>query len=167
MLAGPYGTLILADLGADVIKVEEPRNGDPTRHNIPKIGDESTYFMAVNRGKRSIALDLKSPQGREAVMSLIKTADVVIENFRPGVMDRLGLSYKELCSAKPDIILCSISGYGQTGPLRSKISFDLVNQAMAGTMSVTGEAGRPPVRVGLPAGDLGGGIYAAFGVLAA
>ena len=167
MLAGPYGTLILADLGADVIKVEEPRLGDPTRHNIPKIGEESTYFMAVNRGKRSIVLDLKSAHGREAVMSLIKTADVVIENFRPGVMDRLGLDYKELCRVKPDIILCSISGYGQTGPLRSKISFDLVNQAMAGTMSVTGEAGRPPVRVGLPAGDLGGGIYAAFGVLAA
>jgi crotonobetainyl-CoA:carnitine CoA-transferase CaiB-like acyl-CoA transferase len=167
MLAGPYGTLILADLGADIIKVEEPRLGDPTRHNIPKIGDESTYFMAVNRGKRSIALDMKSPEGLATVKSLIATADVVIENFRPGVMDRLGLGYKELCGIKSDIILCSISGFGQTGPLRNKVSFDLVNQAMAGTMSVTGEAGRPPVRVGIPAGDLGGGIYAAFGVLAA
>jgi len=167
MLAGPYATLIFADLGADVIKVEEPRIGDPTRHNIPKLGDESTYFMAINRGKRSISLDLKSDEGRQALVELVKTADVVVENFRPGVMDKLGIGYSELKKIRPDIILCSISGYGQTGPLRDKISFDLVNQAMAGTMSVTGEAGRPPVRVGLPAGDLGGGIFAAFGVLAA
>lgn len=166
MLAGPYATLILADLGADVIKVEEPRFGDPTRHNIPKVGEESTYFMAINRGKRSISLDLKSQEGNETLLKLVKTADIVIENFRPGVMDRLGLSYEALCKVKPDIILCSISGYGQTGPLKGKISFDLVNQAMAGTMSVTGEPGRAPVRVGLPAGDLGGGIYAAFGILA-
>jgi len=167
MLAGPYATLIFADLGADVIKVEEPRNGDPTRHNIPKLGDESTYFMAINRGKRSITLDLKSDVGRDALIELIKTADVVVENYRPGVMDRLGIGYDVLKKIRPDIILCSISGYGQTGPLKDKISFDLVNQAMAGTMSVTGESGRPPVRVGLPAGDLGGGIFAAFGVLAA
>lgn len=167
MLAGPYATLIFADLGADVIKVEEPRNGDPTRHNIPKLGDESTYFMAINRGKRSIALDLKSDAGRDALIELVKTADVVVENYRPGVMDKLGIGYDVLKKIRPDIILCSISGYGQTGPLKDKISFDLVNQAMAGTMSVTGESGRPPVRVGLPAGDLGGGIFAAFGVLAA
>ena len=167
MLAGPYATLILADLGADVIKVEEPRLGDPTRHNIPKIGAESTYFMAVNRGKRSIALDLKSEEGKKILLKLVKSADVVVENFRPGVMKRLGLAYQDLCQVKPDVILCSISGYGQTGPLQNKISFDLVNQAMAGTMSVTGEPGRPPVRVGLPAGDLAGGIYAAFGILAA
>ena len=166
MLAGPYATLILADLGADVVKVEEPRLGDPTRHNIPKVGGESTYFMAINRGKRSIALDLKSEEGRSALSELIKTADVVIENFRPGVMKKLGFAYEDLNRLNPEVILCSISGYGQTGPLRDKISFDLVNQAMAGTMSVTGEPGRPPVRVGLPAGDLGGGIFAAFGVLA-
>lgn len=167
MLAGPYATLILADLGADVIKVEEPRLGDPTRHNIPKLGDESTYFMAINRGKRSVTLDLKSEDGRKQLLKLVATADIVVENFRPGVMDRLGLGYNDLCKIKSDIILCSISGYGQTGPLRDKISFDLVNQAMAGTMSVTGEPGRPPVRVGLPAGDLGAGIYAAFAVLSA
>ncbi|MDH3380606.1 MAG: CoA transferase, partial [Gammaproteobacteria bacterium] len=167
MLAGPYGTLILADLGADVIKIEEPRLGDPTRHNIPKVGSESTYFMAINRGKRSVTLDLKADEDRAALLELVKTADVVIENFRPGVMARLGLAYDDLRGANPEIILCSISGYGQTGPLRGKVSFDLVNQAMAGTMSVTGESGRPPVRVGLPAGDLGGGIFAAFGILAA
>lgn len=167
MLAGPYGTLILADLGADVIKIEEPRIGDPTRRNIPMVGSESTYFMAVNRGKRSVTLDLKTEADRKRFLDLVRTADVVIENYRPGVMERLGLSYANLCAVKPDIILCSISGFGQTGPLKDKISFDLVNQAMAGTMSVTGEEGRPPVRVGLPAGDLSGGIFGAFGVLAA
>lgn len=167
MLAGPFGTLILADLGADVIKIEEPRIGDPTRRNIPMVGDESTYFMAVNRGKRSITLDLKTAEGKAHFVELVKTADIVVENYRPGVMKRLGLDYEALCAIKPDIILCSISGYGQTGPLKDKISFDLVNQAMAGTMSVTGEEGRPPVRVGLPAGDLSGGIFGALGILAA
>ncbi len=166
MLAGPYGTLILADLGADVIKIEEPRIGDPTRRNIPMVGDESTYFMALNRGKRSITLDLKTEEGRGQFLTLVKEADVVVENYRPGVMQRLGLSYQDLCKVKPDIILCSISGYGQTGPLKHKISFDLVNQAMAGIMSVTGEEGRPPVRIGLPAGDLAGGIFGALGILA-
>jgi len=167
MLAGPFGTLILADLGADVIKIEEPRVGDPTRHNIPMVRGESTYFMAVNRGKRSVTLNLKTPEGKAAFLDLVKNADVVVENYRPGVMERLGLDYAALCEVKPDIILCSISGFGQTGPLRDKISFDLVNQAMAGTMSVTGEEGRPPIRVGLPAGDLSGGIFGALGILAA
>lgn len=167
MLAGPYGTLILADLGADVIKVEAPRTGDLTRHNIPRMGEHSTYFMAVNRGKRSVTLDLKSEEGRAALLRLARTSDVIIENFRPGVMDRLGLGFQALCRIKPDIVLCSISGFGQTGPLRDKTSFDLVNQAVAGIMSVTGEAGRPPVRAGLPVADLSGGIYAVFGVLAA
>ncbi len=165
-LAGPYGTLILADLGAEVIKVEDPRTGDLTRHSYPRLGDRSTYFMAVNRGKRSVTLDLKSEQGRAALLRLVRESDVVIENFRPGVMARLGLDYRALCAVKPDIVLCSISGFGQTGPLRDKTSFDLVNQAMAGTLSITGEAGRPPVRAGLPAADLAGGIYAALGVLA-
>ncbi len=167
MLAGPYGTLILADLGADVIKIEEPRIGDPTRRNIPMVEDESTYFMSVNRGKRSVVMDLKQQADRDNFLKLVATADVVVENYRPGVMKRLGLSFDDLKAVKPDIILCSISGYGQTGPLKDKISFDLVNQAMAGTMSVTGEEGRPPIRVGLPAGDLGGGIFGAFGILAA
>ena len=167
MLAGPYGTLILADLGADVIKVEAPRVGDLTRHNIPRMGDHSTYFLAVNRGKRSVTLDLKSEEGRAALLRLARNSDVVVENFRPGVMGRLGLDYPALCKVKPDIVLCSVSGFGQTGPLRDKTSFDLVNQAMAGTMSVTGEEGRPPVRAGLPVADLAGGIFAVFGILAA
>lgn len=167
MLAGPYATLILADLGADVVKIEEPRIGDPTRRNIPIVDGESTYFMSLNRGKRSVTLNLKEREDRDRFLDMVAEADVVVENYRPGVMDRLGLSFANLRRVKPDIILCSISGYGQTGPLKDKISFDLVNQAMAGTMSVTGEEGRPPVRVGLPAGDLSGGIFGAMGVLAA
>ena len=166
MLSGPYGTMIIGDLGADVIKVEAPGTGDPTRHNVPRMGDHSTYFMALNRGKRSITLDLKSEEGREALLRLVRTSDVVVENFRPGVMQRLGLGYHALCGIKPDIILCSISGFGQTGPLKDKTSFDLVNQAMSGVMSVTGEEGRGPVRAGLPVADLAGGIYAAMGILA-
>lgn len=166
MLAGPYGTLILADLGAEIIKIEEPRLGDPTRHNLPKVGEESAYFMSVNRGKRSICLDLKSDEGKEKFLGLVERADVVIENFRPGVMERLGLGPGTLHRIKPQLIICSISGFGQTGPLKNKISFDLVNQAMAGTMSITGEPDRPPVRIGLPAGDLAGGIFASLGILA-
>jgi crotonobetainyl-CoA:carnitine CoA-transferase CaiB-like acyl-CoA transferase len=167
MLAGPYGGMVLADLGAEVIKVEEPRIGDPTRRNIPFVGPESTYFMAVNRGKKSITLDLKTPEGHAAIVELVRTSDVIFENYRPGVMERLGLGYDALVKIKPDIILCSVSGYGQDGPLKEKISFDLVNQAMAGTMSLTGEPNRPPVRIGLPAGDLCGGIFGALGVMAA
>lgn len=167
MLAGPMGCLIFADLGAEVIKVEEPRIGDPTRRNLPFVGEESAYYMAVNRGKKGITLDLKCEEGRKVFLDLVAKADIVIENYRAGVMDRLGLGYDDLRQVKPDIILCSISGFGQTGPLREKISFDLVNQAIAGTMSVTGEAGRPPVRIGVPAGDLCGGIFGALASLAA
>ena len=167
MFAGPFGTLILADLGAEIIKVEEPRVGDPTRMNIPFVNGESTYFMAVNRGKKSIAMDLKTEGGRQTFLDLVARADVVIENYRPGVMNRLGLSYEQLRERNPHIVLCSISGFGQTGPMRDKISFDLVNQAMAGTMAITGEEGRPPVRIGLPAGDLNGGIFAILAILAA
>src|SRR5690606_24765542 len=135
--------------------------------NIPMINGESTYYMAVNRGKRSVVIDLKTAAGRDAFLRLVEQSDVVIENFRPGVMKRLGLSYDELRRVKPDIVLLSISGFGQTGPLRDKISFDLVNQAVSGVISTTGEEGRPPVRIGLPVGDLGGGIYGALSILAA
>jgi len=167
MFAGPYCGQLLADLGAEVIKVEEPRIGDPTRRNIPMVNGESTYYMAVNRGKKSITLDLKHPEGRAVLIGLLKTVDVLIENFRPGVMDRLGLSYQDLRAIKPDIVVLSLSGFGHTGPMRDKISFDLVNQAMAGTMAITGEPGRPPVRIGYPVGDLGGGIFGAYSVMAA
>lgn len=167
MFAGPYCCLFMADLGAEVIKIEEPRIGDPTRRNIPMINGESTYFMAVNRGKKSVALDLKQPAARAAFLKLVAKADIVVENYRPGVMQRLGLSYDELRKAKNDIILLSLSGFGQTGPMRDSISFDIVNQAMAGVMSVTGEANRPPVRIGVPVGDLSGGIFGALALMAA
>lgn len=167
MFAGPYGGEILADLGAEVIKVEEPRIGDPTRSNIPFIKKESTYFMALNRGKKSVVLNLKTPEGRDTLLDLVAKSDVLIENYRVGVMDRLGLSYADLRKRNPHIVLCSISGYGKTGPLKDKISFDLVNQAMAGTMAITGEEDRPPVRIGLPVGDLNGGIFSAVVILAA
>ncbi len=167
MFAGPYCGQLLADLGAEVIKIEETRIGDPTRRNIPMVNGESTYYMAVNRGKKSITLDLKHAEGREVFLGLVANADMIIENFRPGVMDRLGLSYTKLRSVKTDIIMLSLSGFGHTGPLRDKISFDLVNQAMAGTMAITGEAGRPPVRIGFPVGDLSGGIFGTFALVAA
>jgi crotonobetainyl-CoA:carnitine CoA-transferase CaiB-like acyl-CoA transferase len=167
MFAGPYGGEILADLGAEVIKIEEPRIGDPTRRNIPFIKEESTYFMALNRGKKSVVLDLKTSEGRTALLDLVAKSDVLIENYRVGVMDRLGLSYEELRKRNPRIVMCSISGFGKTGPLKDKISFDLVNQAMAGTMAITGEEDMPPVRIGLPVGDLNGGIFGAVAILAA
>ena len=167
MFAGPYCAMLLADMGADVIKVEEGRIGDPTRRNLPIVNGESAYFMSVNRGKKSVVMDLKDPVAQVKLRALIADVDVVIENFRPGVMAKLGLDYASLKQINPDVILCSISGFGQTGPMQKKISFDLVNQAMAGTMAMTGYQGGEPVRIGIPIGDLSGGIYGALGVLAA
>lgn len=149
MFAGPYAGQFMADLGADVIKVEEPKIGDPTRRNIPMVKGKSPCFMAVNRGKRSITMDLKLPEAREAFLGLVTKSDVVIENFRPGVMERLHL-YEDLRQAKSDIILLSLSGFRPDRPVARQDQFDLVNQAMSGTMGITGEANRPPVRIGLP-----------------
>lgn len=167
MAAGPFCTQMLADLGADVIKVEEPGIGDPTRRNVPMIGGLSSYFLSFNRGKRSVVLDMKTPEGRDSVLALLAEADVVVENFRPGVTTRLALDYDTVRAVNPRIVYASISGFGQTGPLRLKTSFDLVNQAVAGMLSITGEPGRDPVRLGLPVGDLAGGQYTALGVVAA
>ncbi len=168
MLAGPYGSLILADLGAEVIKVEPPE-GDKKRTlgGEAKVGHEDVGFYALNRNKRGLVLDLKVPAGRDVFYDLAKVSDVVMENFRPGVMDRLGLEYERLSRLNPRIICCSVSGYGATGPMRDYPSYDLVVQALAGAMSMTGEPGRPPVRMGLPVADLAGGIFAAHGVMAA
>ncbi len=166
MAAGPFCTEMLADLGADVVKVEEPKIGDPTRRNVPAIGGLSSYFLAFNRGKRSVSVDMKTREGRSTVLDLLATADVVVENFRPGVMKRLGLDYETVRAVNDRIVFVSISGFGQTGPLRLKISFDLVNQAIAGLLSVTGEPGRPPIRLGLPIGDLAGGQFAALAAVA-
>jgi len=169
MLAGPYGSMLLADMGAEVIKIEDPDGGDPMRvMGPPFLADgESAYFLAINRSKKSVALDLTRDAGREVFYDLVRRADVVWENFRPGVMERLGCAYSKLWSLNQRVILCSISAYGQEGPYRDWPAFDLALQAMAGAMSITGEPGRAPVRMGLPMGDLTGGIFGAFAVAGA
>jgi crotonobetainyl-CoA:carnitine CoA-transferase CaiB-like acyl-CoA transferase len=168
VLAGPFATLILADLGAEVIKIEDPHGGDQTR-SIPPFyeGGESHYFIAINRGKKSVAVDLKTASGKTLVLALASKSDVVIENFRPGVADRLGIGYEALVASNPNIVMCSISGFGSTGPMRNSPSFDLVTQALSGVMSITGDADGPPTKMGLPMGDLGGGLWGAISVLAA
>lgn len=168
VLAGPYCTQILGDLGADVIKVEPPGAGDDVR-TIPPFyeGGESHYFLALNRNKRSIVVDAKTDEGREVLLGLAATADLVVENFRPGVMQRLGLGFSELVSRKSDIILISISGFGKDGELADLPSFDLVTQARSGVMSITGEPDGPPTKMGLPMGDLGGGLWGAIAALSA
>ncbi|MFQ5577454.1 MAG: CaiB/BaiF CoA transferase family protein, partial [Anaerolineae bacterium] len=167
MLAGPYGSQLLVDMGAEVIKIEA-LTGDPMRAMGPYfVKDESAYFLSANRGKKSICLNLKSEQGKNVFLDLLAVSDVVFENFRPGVMDRLGLGYQSLKRRKPDIVVCSISGYGQDGPRREQPAFDLALQAMGGGMSVTGEPGRVPVRMGLPIADLAGGMLAAMSVAGA
>ena len=168
MLAGPYGSMLLADLGAEVIKIEEPRGGDPMRVMGPPFLDgESAYFLSINRNKKSLALDLERPEGREAFLALCRVSDVVWENFRPGVMARLGCEPAALRALNPRLIVCSISAFGQGGPYRDWPAFDLALQAMGGGMSLTGEDGRPPARMGLPMGDLAGGMFGALAVAGA
>jgi crotonobetainyl-CoA:carnitine CoA-transferase CaiB-like acyl-CoA transferase len=169
MLAGPYGSMLLADMGAEVIKIEEPDGGDPMRVMGPPFlpEGESAYFLSINRNKKSVALDLTTPAGRDVFLDLAAHADVVWENFRPGVMERLGLAYATLAGVNPGLILCSISAYGQDGPYRDWPAFDLALQAMGGAMSLTGEEGGRPVRMWLPMGDLAGGMFGAFAVAGA
>jgi formyl-CoA transferase len=166
VMAGPFCALQLCDMGADVIKVEPP-DGDPTRQMGARAGTDSACFAAMNRGKRGIVLDLKSAPGRDALVRLSARADVLIENFRPGVMRELRLDYPALSATNPRLIYASISGYGQTGPDRTKGGFDLVAQGASGLMSVTGEPGGPPVKVGVPLTDLGAGLFALAAILAA
>jgi formyl-CoA transferase/CoA:oxalate CoA-transferase len=169
MLAGPYGSMLLADMGAEVIKVEEPEGGDPMRVMGPPFlpDGESAYFLAINRNKKSVAIDLAAAEGRHVFRDLVRRADVVWENFRPGVMARLGCGYPELSALNPRLVVCSISAYGQDGPYREYPAFDLALQARGGGMSVTGERGRAPARMGLPMGDLSGGLFGALSVCAA
>jgi crotonobetainyl-CoA:carnitine CoA-transferase CaiB-like acyl-CoA transferase len=171
MLAGPYGSMLLADLGAEVIKIEDPAGGDPMRVMGPpfldRAGHESAYFLSINRNKKSVVLDLERPEGRAVFLDLCRAADVVWENFRPGVMARLGCAPESLRAANPRLIVCSISAFGQAGPYRDWPAFDLAIQAMGGAMSITGEEGRPPVRMGLPMGDLAGGMFGALAVAGA
>jgi crotonobetainyl-CoA:carnitine CoA-transferase CaiB-like acyl-CoA transferase len=167
VLAGPFCTMILADLGAEVFKVEHPQTGDQVRTIPPFVGGQSHYFLATNRNKKSFACDLKNEAARELVAKLAERCDVVVDNFRPGVTGRLGLDHDTLSRANPKVITCSITGFGSEGPWKDRPSFDLVNQAMSGIMSVTGEADGPPVKTGVPIGDLGGGLWAAIAILAA
>lgn len=167
VLAGPSASLALADLGAEVLKLEPPGTGDETRLFPPFRDDVSHYFLSVNRGKKSIVIDLKTAAGVELVRDLAAKCDILIENYRPGVMDRLGLGYDALSGINPRLIYCAISGFGMTGPLRDRPSFDIVLQALSGALSVNGESDRAPVKLGIPLGDLIGGINGPMGILAA
>jgi crotonobetainyl-CoA:carnitine CoA-transferase CaiB-like acyl-CoA transferase len=168
IMAGPVCGLMLADMGAEVIKVEKLTGDDTRRMLPPDVKGESAAFMMMNRNKRGIALDLKQPEGREALLRLLDRADVVIENYRKGTMEKLGLGYETLAARNPGLIYCEVSGFGRTGPYAERGGFDLIAQGMSGLMSITGEGpGRPPVKVGAPVTDITAGILAAMGVSAA
>lgn len=172
MVSGPYGTMLLADLGARVIKVEPPKTGEGTRRlleNDAKYSKDGmgAYFLTLNRNKESICIDLKSPEGYVIFIDLVKQADIVFDNFSVGVTARLGIDYATLSKINPQIITCSITGFGSTGPDTNRPAFDQVVQAMGGGMSITGDPNTGPIRSGIPMGDLGGGIFGSIGVLAA
>jgi len=168
VMTGPYCTLMLADLGADVIKVELPGRGDDTRAwGPPFLDGESVYFMSVNRNKRSIALDLKHPEGQTALWRLIESADVLVENFSPGTLTRLGFGPEAVRARNPKIIFATISGFGQFGPDFNRVAYDLIVQGMSGMMSITGHNDGPPTRFGVPIADIGAGMFAAYGIAAA
>ncbi len=167
LLPGPYATLVLADLGATVLKIEDPDVGDPTRHSPPLLGEVSAYFLALNRNKRSVALDLKSAAGAETLRTLARDADVLVESFRPGVMDRLGLGPAALRELNPRLIYCALSGYGQDGPDRLKAGHDLNYIARSGVLGYGGPADGAPVPPGVQVADLGGALFGVIGILAA
>jgi len=169
VLAGPFCAMNLADLGADVIKVELPGRGDDARGYAPRIpnSNDSGYYYSVNRGKRSVTIDLRQPAGAELLLELVRRSDVVLENFSPGTMERFELGYGRLAAANPRIILCSISGFGQSGPMASAPAYDIVAQALGGTMSITGPAGGEPTRCGVSIGDLAAALYGVIAILAA
>ena len=167
-LAGPFCTLMLGDNGADVIKVEMPGSGDDTRKwGPPFIGEESAYFLSINRNKRSLTLNLRDPQAKEIFLKLAKDSDVIVENFTPGVMERFGLDYEAVKATNPNVIYCSISGFGQDGPYRSRPAYDQIMQGIGGLMSVTGEPDGEPQKIGVAVTDIGAGMWAAFAIMAA
>lgn len=166
VLAGPYATMVLADLGAEVIKVES-LTGDEARRFGPFKGDVSGYFQSVNRGKKSVAIDLKHPDGKALLMDLLAQSDILVENYRPGAMKRLGLDYETLRSVYPSLIYAACSGFGQTGPYSHRGAYDMIIQGMGGVISVTGEPDQPPVRVGISIGDLSASLFTAIGILSA
>jgi CoA:oxalate CoA-transferase len=168
VLAGPFCTMNLADLGAEVIKIEVPGRGDDSRGFAPIIpGGDSGYFYSVNRGKKSVTLDLRIQEGADLLIKLADKSDVVVENFSPGTMERFGVGFKHLSASNPRIILCSISGFGQSGPMAAAPAYDIVAQALGGTMSITGLPGGDPLRCGVSIGDLSGALYGIIGILVA
>jgi len=167
VLAGPFAAMLFADLGAEVIKIEDPKKGDIGRINGPFIKDLSSYFLSVNRGKKSLSLNLRHEKAKEIIKNLIPKVDILLENFRPGIMKKMGLEYETAKGVNPRLIYVSISGFGQSGPYTSKPAFDMVAQAAGGTVSITGEPGRPPVRVGFSIGDIGASLFAVNATLAA
>ena len=166
-LAGPFCTMLLADMGAEVIKIETPGRGDETRYQGTIIKGESWYFVGMNRNKKGMTLDLKAEEGKEIFLRLVKRSDVVVENFRPGVMRNFGLDYEALKKGNPGIIYCGISGFGKDGPYALRPAFDFIAQGVSGFMSITGFPDREPVRTGIPISDSVAGIYAAYGILVA
>lgn len=167
-LAGPFCTLMLGDYGADVIKIELPGSGDDTRTwGPPFIGEESAYFLSINRNKRSLTLNFREPKAVEVFLKLAKDADIIVENFTPGVMKRLGIDYETVKGVNPGIIFCSISGFGQTGPYQARPAYDQIMQGISGLMSITGEPAGEPEKIGIAVTDIGAGMWAAFSVLAA
>jgi crotonobetainyl-CoA:carnitine CoA-transferase CaiB-like acyl-CoA transferase len=167
VLAGPFATQSLGDLGAEVLKIEPPELGDETRHFPPFLDGESHYFLGINRNKKSLVVDLQQEDGKDILRRLVAQADILVENYRPGVMDRLGLGYDALSKLNPRLIYCAISGFGLSGPLRDKPSFDIVTQALSGALSINGERGRMPVKLGIPLGDMVGGVFGPMAILAA
>ena len=166
--AGPYCSMILADLGAEVIKIEQPGSGgDTTLGAGPRPGGVHYYAVANDRNKKSLTLNLRNDEGKEIFYEMVKKSDVILDNFRPGVMEKIGVDYETVRKKNPGIISCSITGFSPTGPYRDRPAYDIIAQAMGGAMSLTGEPGRPPVRIGLSIGDLAGGMFAAHGIMAA
>jgi crotonobetainyl-CoA:carnitine CoA-transferase CaiB-like acyl-CoA transferase len=167
VLAGPFATQSLGDLGAEILKIEPPGGGDETRRFPPFIAGESHYFLGINRNKKSLVIDLQQEAGADILRRLVARADILVENYRPGVMDRLGLGYDRLAALNPRLIYCAISGFGLTGPLSDKPSFDIVTQALTGALSINGERGHMPVKLGIPLGDMVGGVFGPIAILAA
>ena len=167
VLAGPYATMVLGDLGAEVIKLEQPGSGDESRNFGPFKNDFSLYFMSVNRGKKSLTLDLKAPRGKEIFLELVNQSDILVENFRPGAMKKLGLDYETLRQSHPSLIYAACSGFGQTGPYARRGAYDMIIQGMGGIISITGEPNRPPVRVGTSISDITAALFTAIGIVSA
>ncbi len=167
VLAGPFATQSLGDLGAEIWKIEPPGGGDETRRFPPFIAGESHYFLGINRNKKSLVVDLQQAAGADILRRLVVRADILVENYRPGVMGRLGLGYEKLAALNPRLIYCAISGFGLSGPLSDKPSFDIVTQALTGALSINGERGHMPVKLGIPLGDMVGGVFGPIAILAA